>query len=138
MVSLIMFSLLFSCESRHETNGDLAGMWQLTMWQDKESDTIISTKEQGIYYCFNLELIKIFKMQGRKAVGENFYLAYFTHTGDSLFIGNIYKRPSDTLVTYASVDTLGIPHNGKFHVDALSSDKLILSTPGSTLCFRKY
>ncbi len=126
-----ILSILGGCENWHETAGDLAGMWQLTEWKDTDGK-VIATKDDGIYYSFQLELMKLQKL------GDYFYLLYYTHEGDYIILGNIYQRPNDNPVESSSIEYLGAPTEGKFHIDCLSGGKMILSSSKGTLQFRKY
>ena len=130
--------LFISCDSKWDQNGDLYGMWQLTEWRDASND-IKATKADGIYYCVQLNLLKL-----RKTSQSEYYLSYFTHTGDSLLIGRTVKWPqesnwpADTTCALTDLAPLGVPTDGKFHIDVLNNDCMVLSSTQGTVSFRKY
>ena len=124
--------LISSCEVKWDQNGDLDGMWQMTEWRDN-TGTILATKEQGYYFCFQLQLLK-FQESGKGA----HYLSYFTATHDSLIIGRTYEWPADSISPLSSLSKYGIPSDGRLHIDLLNSNHLILSSSEGILTFRKY
>ncbi len=122
---------LFSCENMRDRNGDLGGMWQLLEW--KKDTTVVATNEDGIYYHFELKLMKL------QHIGHgNYYLARFTHTHDSLIVGEVYSQPFDSIVSINALKDFGVPEDGKFHIDALSDSHMVLSSDEGTMMFRKY
>lgn len=132
LVSMLSFA---SCENKRDDNGDFGGMWQLTEWRDPSNNTI-ATNSSGIYYKVRKQLIQFQRLPGGQA---NFQSAYFRFTNDSLCIYHIVNYPSDTLCTPEILAPFGFPPNGRLHVDALSSKKMVLSSQETgTLHFRKY
>lgn len=126
--------MLASCDNRHETNGNLSGMWQMVEWYDQNSKSVIKTNEDKLYYCVQLELIKFMDAHN----STKYHLARFKHEKDSLIIGNIYYYPGDTLCSYSELEKFGVPTDGRFHIDVLNGEHLRLSCPERTLTFRKY
>ncbi|MCD8301805.1 MAG: lipocalin-like domain-containing protein [Prevotellaceae bacterium] len=132
IIIVAVLACMLSCENKRDTNGDLGGMWQLTEWRDT-ADSLIATNEDGFYYHFQLQLMKIQHM------GDGtYYLARFTHTADSLIVNEIYNRPDEEVVSLSDMKAYGIPADGRFHVDALSDSHMVLSGSEGTLVFRKY
>lgn len=130
-LALIGLGISFSaCENKRDDNGDLGGMWQLTLWTDANGDTV-ATKGK-MYFYFQLDLMRV------QRNGYNTYLARFSHQGDSLFVGAAYAEPYDELVSSDRLTPFGIPVNGRMHVDGLSDSRMQLSSPLGTLRFRKY
>ncbi len=126
----VLFCLL-SCENMRDHNGDLGGMWQLLEW--KKDTTVVATNEDGIYYHFELKLMEL------RHLGDGYYyLARFTHTNDSLIVGEVYSQPFDSIVSISDLKKFGVPEDGRFHVDALSDSRMILSSEEGTMKFRKY
>lgn len=123
-----------SCENRHETNGEFAGMWQMTQWRQNETGKILATQADGIYYCVQLSLMK-FQFAGHV---NDYYLAQFTHTKDSLIINKVYNYPADTICPISVLSKYAVPDDGKFHIEILNSSNMVLSSKESTLTFRKY
>ncbi len=123
-----------ACDTKYDTNGDLDGMWQMLRWYDKQTAEVVADKQDGIYYCVQLKLMKFMK-RGNPA---NYHLAYFTHTKDSLVLGKIVHYPTDSVCQHDDLSSFGVPADGRFHVDALSSEQMILSTDDAELTFRKY
>ncbi len=130
---LLCLPFFVSCEMKWDENGDLDGMWQMTEWRDKATNAIIKTKHDSIYYCVQLKLIKF---QDRDFGIQP--LAYFQQTPDSLILGKIVMWPADTVCSYTSVKKYGVPADGRFHIDALNSNHMVLSSTDATLTFRKY
>ncbi len=133
-ISLLLISAtLVSCESQHENAGDLAGMWQLTLWTGKNYEDTLSTKSDGIYYCVQRNLMKF-----QQTNSSCYYLSYYRHTPDSLIIYHAMNYPGDTLVTLKDLATYGVPDDGKFLIQALTSDRMVLESSHAVLQFRKY
>lgn len=132
-ISFILTLLISSCEV-YDRNGDLGGMWQMTQWEDKQSQTNQEVKEKNIYYCVQTKLMKF--------VGEGdfgrYHLAYFRHSKDSLVIYDVRYFPGDTLCPEGALTKkYGVPADGRFHIDKLDHNHLILSSGENTLSFRK-
>lgn len=123
-----------ACETKYDANGDLDGMWQMLQWQDKASGQVVADKHDGIYYCVQLKLMKFVK----KDAPMDYYLAYFTHTRDSLVLGKIVYYPNDSVCQPDALQRFGVPADGRFRVNALSKDRMVLSTDNTELTFRKY
>lgn len=124
--------LTISCD-KVDDNGDLGGLWQLTEWKSLPDGEIKATKKQGIYYAVQLDLLKL------NASGNGtFYLTRFKHTRDSLIIGTIYKRPDENIVPYTELARFGVPDDGGFAIERLTSHTLILRSKEARLTFRKY
>lgn len=141
MKKLISLFLLLSvslswtaCETKYDANGDLDGMWQMLRWYDKQKAQVVADKHDGIYYCVQLKLMKFV----RNGSAVNYYLAYFSHRNDSLILGKIVHYPTDSICTASALQSFGVPANGAFRVDALTSDRMTLSTDEVELSFRKY
>ncbi len=124
-------TLLSACENKRDDNGDLGGMWQLTLWTAPNGDTL-ATNEAGIYYHFQLRLMKV------QRTGHPFYLARFSHRNDSLLVGETYAQPFDSIVGHRQLEVFGVPEDGKFHVDGLSDSRMQLSGNLGVMRFRKY
>ena len=123
-----------ACETKYDMNGDLDGMWQMLRWYDKQNAQEHTDKSKKIYYCVQLKLMKFQKAEAPM----NYYLAYFTHRNDSLILGKVVHYPTDSVCNFSALKTFGVPDNGKFSIDALSSERMVLSTDSIELTFRKY
>ena len=132
ILTCVMLSVLGGCESWRETAGDIAGMWQMTEWRDANNQAM-PLNEGELYYCFQLRLLK-FQTRGR----NNYYLSYFTHTGDSLIVGKTIYWPAEEERPLSELEYMGVPADGRFHVAVLNGDKLVLSSSAGTLSFRRY
>lgn len=126
---------LSACDSKRDHNGDLGGMWQLTEWRSP-SGTTLATKTDQIFYCVQLNLIR-FRDYDDGTLGD-YYLAYFRHTPDSLIVYRPVNYAKDSLVSLQDLARYGVPADGRFHIDALNGDMMILSSPAGTINFRKY
>lgn len=132
-ISFILTLFISSCEV-YDRNGDLGGMWQMTRWEDKQNQTIQEVKEKNIYYCIQTKLMKFV------GAGDfsRYHLAYFHHLKDSLVIYDVRYFPGDTLCPEGALTkTYGVPVGGRFHIDKLDNNHLILSSEENVLSFRK-
>ncbi len=134
IICMAMTATFMACDIRHDDNGDLGGMWQLTLWTDAQGDSV-ATNENAIYYHFQLQLMKVERLDNH---GTGEYHLRFTHQPDSLIIREVYARPDDSRVEISKLKNYGIPQDGRFHIDALTDDRMQLSSPEGTLRFRKY
>ena len=133
-ILLILLTSLSSCDEwKWDENGDLDGMWQMTEWRDKATGNIIATNEDGIYYSFQLKLMK-FQQTG----SDTYHLSYFTHAGNQLIVGKTIVWPDDEECPLTDLAQYGVPSNGLFNIDALSKKRMQLSTDDAKLTFRKY
>jgi hypothetical protein len=121
-------SLFAACENKRDSS-DLAGQWQLLEWRDA-SDAVVRTKEDGIYYRFQLSLLQL----------EFEKLCKYVETPDSLILQGAYKNKynTDTPVPFTEFAEYGIPEDGRFGIDVLNSDDLVLSGKSGVLRFRRY
>ena len=126
---------LTACENKRDHNGDLGGMWQMVEWRDAQ-DRVMATKEDQIFYSVQLKLIE-FRDHNDGTMGD-YYLAYFRHTPDSLIIYRPVNYAKDSLVSLTDLARYGVPADGRFHIDALSDDMMILRSSAGTINFRKY
>lgn len=134
-VFLILLSLFLCTCDKEDDNGRLGGMWQMKEWRSVPSGELIAGKEERIFYSVQLDLMKF------QRIGDTnppYFLSRFTHRGDSLIIGTVYSRPKDSIVSISMLAPYGVPADGRFHIDHLSSHTLILSADSVRLTFRKY
>ena len=135
LISILMVLALSACENKRDHNGDLGGMWQMTEWRNP-AGTTIATKEDRIFYSVQLELIE-FRDYNDGTWGD-YYLAYFCQTPDSLIVYRPVNYAKDSLVRLNDLQRYGVPADGRFHIDALTDDKMVLSSTEGTINFRKY
>ena len=118
-ILLFHLILLASCQEGGEA-GDLLGQWRL-----KDSDT------KYVSFSGSLTLFR--------CTTEGDVFGKFQHVGDSLFIQclSVYGSPADTAVVE---NTFGFKPFGdiRLHIDALTSDKIILSKGQQQWHFYKY
>ncbi len=131
---MLIATTLFSCEGKHNCNGDLDGNWQLTSWESNIDGSIKATNKDGIYYAVSLSLIKIWKTTN----SNGYYLSDFERKNDSLFFTRIYASPFDSIVSFKDLKDYGMGDDGKFKIIKLNSNALVLSNRENTLTFRKY
>ena len=133
-ILLILLTSLSSCDEwKWDENGDLDGMWQMTEWRDKATGNIIATNEDGIYYSFQLKLMKF-----QQTSSDTYHLSYFTHAGNQLIVGKTIVWPDDEECPLTDLVQYGVPADGRFNIDALSKSRMQLSTDDVKLTFRKY
>lgn len=133
--SFLLFMLIqtiTSCD-KMDKNGKLDGTWQMTEWQNKENGDIVATNKDGIYYYVKLDLMK-FRIVNK----EPTYLSRFQFTKDSLFIGEVYMSPFDSIVDASYLKDFGVLSDGKFHIEKLTNANMVLSNDLYRLSFRKY
>lgn len=135
LTPILLLLALSACDNKRDHNGDLGGMWQLTEWRSPEGTTL-ATKADQIFYSVQLNLIR-FRDYDDGTWGD-YYLAYFRHTPDSLIVYRPVNYAKDSLVSLHDLARYGVPANGRFHIDALNGDMMILSSPSGTINFRKY
>jgi len=125
---LMLLAVLCGCENKRDSS-DLAGQWQLLEWRDASGKTV-GTKEDGIYYRFQLSLLQL----------EFSYYCKYVETPDSLILLGAYKNRynTDTQVPFTEFAEYGIPEDGRFGIDALNDDNLVLSGKSGVLRFRRY
>lgn len=125
---LVLLAVLCGCENKRDSS-DLAGQWQLLEWRDASGKTV-GTKEDGIYYRFQLSLLQL----------EFSYYCKYVETPDSLILLGAYKNKYnvDTQVSFSEIAEFGIPQDGRFGIDALNGDDLVLSGKSGVLRFRRY
>lgn len=129
LLPLMLMSLFAACENKRDSS-DLAGQWQLLEWRDASGKTV-GTKEDGIYYRFQLSLLQL---------EFNDYCKY-VETPDSLILLGAYKNNKynvDTQVPFSEFAEFGIPQDGRFGIDVLNDDDLVLSGKSGVLRFRRY
>ena len=128
LLPLVLLTLLTGCDNKRDSS-DLAGQWQLLEWRDA-SDAVVRTKEDGIYYCFQLSLLELDATRYCK----------YQQTPDSLILLGAYKNMynTDTPVPFTEFAHFGIPEDGRFGIDALNDDDLVLSGKSGVLRFRRY
>ena len=135
LISILMVLALSACENKRDDNGPLGGMWQLTEWRSPEGTTL-ATKADQIFYSVQLKLIEL--RDYNDGTWGDYYLAYFRQTPDSLIIYRPVNYAKDSLVSLRDLARYGVPADGRFHIDALNRDMMILSSPAGTINFRKY
>ncbi len=131
----MMITTFMACDSKRDTNGDLGGMWQLTLWTDVQGDTV-AINENAIYYHFQLSLMKLERWDDKGLSGE--VLLRFKHEGKKLTLTQAYLRPDENSIELSMLKDYGVPQDGCFNVDALTDDRMQLSGSEGTLYFRKY
>ena len=133
---LLLFCIMTSCENKRDINGDLDGMWQMTVWKDANNNTI-KDKNGRIFYNIQLKLIP-FRYFNDPGVNSSYVHAYFRHSPDSLIIFNPANYGSGECIPITDLMKYGVPADGKFHIDALDDRNMVLSSKEGTLYFRKY
>ena len=132
---IILLLALSACDNKRDHNGDLGGMWQLTEWRSPDGTTL-ATKEDQIFYSLQLNLIR-FRDYDDGTWGD-YYLAYFRHTPDSLIVYRPVNYAKDSLVSLTDLARYGVPANGRFHIDVLTNDLMVLTSSEGAINFRKY
>lgn len=143
---LIMLCALsaFSACQKVDHNDDLGGFWQLTARTVQHGTSApietLATSGDRVFWTVQLNLLRT----ERFTDGVCFH-SYFTHRGDSLFIGTSFQRPDDTPVSPSDtpaaqllLQSLGVPRDGKLRITQLTAERLVLRHRDTTLTFRRY
>lgn len=133
-LSVLLLITFFSCENKRDNNGDLGGNWQLLEWRDAQNQ-VVKDKTSGIFYGVHKTL---FQFKDGAYDTKGYFLSYFKHAPDSLIFYHIVNYPTDTLATPKALEYYGVPASGRFHIDRLDADNMVLSTKDRVLVFRKY
>lgn len=122
-----------ACEMKWDKNGDLDGMWQLTEWRNTTKGTVEKTKADGLFFSVQQDMIRI-----NKQSDEGYYLSLFTKRNDSLIIQSPVYWPKDSMCNISALAPFGVPGHGRFHIDMLTSENMVLSSDTAIISFRKY
>ncbi len=150
-IAILIVSILafVSCDKLPDDK-ELDGMWQLTSIE-KDGD-IMNKKPDHAYWCFRLNLLQM------STTDNNPFFAHVRHKEDSLLLTDIcYNSKNETLqdnnnwIPIEEADTLllyGVyptsdpnkPGRTKasYHIDELSSSRMVLKDHICKLTFRKY
>ena len=139
IVSLLLLVLSASCENKRDDSGTLGGMWQLVEWRSVNGSVAYNKPDTTLYYKVRNNLLMLQELPGES---ESYFLTYYLQAEGCIIINK------DKIVNNAERDTVlhpigdlkkyGVPLNGRLHIDALTSDKMVLSGEEGTLRFRKY
>ena len=139
IVSLLLLVLSASCENKRDDSGTLGGMWQLVEWRAVDGSVAYNKPDTTLYYKVRNNLLMLQELPGES---ESYFLTYYQQAEGCIIINK------DKIVNNAERDTVlhpigdlkkyGVPLNGRLHIDALTSDKMVLSGEEGTLRFRKY
>lgn len=128
LLPLMLLSTFTGCDNKRDSS-ELAGQWQLLEWRDAP-DGVVRTKEDSIYYCFQLSLLEL----------NSTLFCKYMETPDSLVLEGAYKNNynTDTPIPFTDLTKYGIPSDGRFGIDVLNDDDLVLSGKSGVLRFRRY
>ena len=125
--------LMAGCEMKWDKNGDLDGMWQMTAWRNTTKGTIEKTKQDAYFYSIQQDMITIQK------IGSGvYYISNFSKRNDSLIIQRPVFWPKDSICNISDLAPFGVPGHGRFHIDMLNSNHMVLSSDTASISFRKY
>lgn len=136
LILTVILMAVTSCEKR-DCNGDLDGMWQLTEWRDKDN-VVKATKEDMIFYSFQLQMASF-----RKQSDEQFFIQTMLEVAPeririydpAAYVGDRH----DKLKPMSNLSVVGVPEDGIFFIQTLTSSAMVLKTNGQDLLtFRKY
>lgn len=137
LISLCVFCLLLvSCDKNDDLDG-LEGQWQLTEWVDSNGQ-LYASQDIQIYYRFQLGLIDFHKV----SLPDGFSHACFETKNGIIRIHSPYEYAGaghSNILPMSTLSMYGVPQDGMFRIEELTSGKLVLSSPSAgTLSFRKY
>lgn len=150
---LLLAVTLTGCDSMHGNDGDLRGLWQVIGIADRATDQTVVKKDAGVYYAFELGLMKIYTSRHP----SQYFLATYTHEGNQIQLQRIvtYGRfakegtqetyPSETEVNASTPDLqtslhdeYGIPADGTLHILSQGDGQLQLQTADRHISLRHY
>ena len=128
--------VMASCDKK-DCNGDLDGMWQLTLWTSPQGDTI-ATKDSMIFYSVQLKMMN-FKKNMSPMLNINSSFEKYSEA-IRVFDPIVYQNNGhDSIYPMSVLQSMGVPEDGVMRIESLTSGKLILSSATEgTLRFRKY
>lgn len=139
IIATILLVLTASCENKRDDSGTLGGMWQLIEWRAADGSVAYDKPDTTLYYKVRNNLLMLQELPGES---ESYFLTYYRQTVDSIIINTekIFNNAERDTVCHNVSDLrkYGVPANGRLHIDALNSDKMVLSSEEGTLRFRKY
>lgn len=140
IVALLSLVLYTSCENKRDDSGSLGGMWQLIEWRTADGSLAYDRPGTNIYYKVRNNILMLQELPNEV---DTYFITYYHLEGEDLVINQPYTivRDSELDSIPYTIDALrkyGIPSTGRLHIDALSSDKMVLSGEEGTLRFRKY
>lgn len=141
-----------SCENFRDNNDEFGGQWQLTQWvtfpegsatvstsslSSTIGQTILATQADGYYYSVHRDLMQFTHITSSPDEFNGRFFSHFRRTADSLFLYDLVDifgkpRPLSALKAY------GVPSDGKFAIELLQDEHLVLRYKGNKLTFRKY
>lgn len=142
-----------SCDKLPD-NGDLDGMWQLMSVSSSDGETQ-NVKESQLYWSIRLRLVQY---SSQRSMDSHIYYSHFKKEGSILYLTDFCKdakyehvdddnewiQPDEAEVLHQwGIYPEGDPSSEKkvmviYHIDYLSSSKLILSNADGKLTFRKF
>jgi len=139
IIATLLLVLTASCENKRDDSGTLGGMWQLIEWRAADGSVAYDKPDTTLYYKVRNNLLMLQELPGES---ESYFLTYYRQTADSIIINTekIFNNAERDTVCHNVSDLrkYGVPANGRLHIDALTSDKMVLSSEEGTLRFRKY
>lgn len=142
IISLLLLVLSASCENKRDDSGTLGGMWQLLEWRATDGSIIYIKPDNTnatIYYKIRNNLLMLQELPGES---ESYFLTYYQQAEGCIIINKdkIFNNAERDTVSHdvSDIHKYGIPADGRLHIDALTSDKMVLSGEEGTLRFRKY
>lgn len=142
---IILLALCFatiSCENKRDQD-PLAGFWRLTHWEDASGATVEPANR--IFYAVQLSMMCFEEYNGLIDSPCSRINAYYQHTGDELIITDTFKPSTGGSVDtpypagdYSALARYGVPADGRFHIDMLEGETLVLSSNEGKLVFQQY
>lgn len=136
-IVILLALLLTSCEVDISSNGKLDGTWQLKEITVNGGDTQ-DVRNEGILWGFQFKLLEMHSINNQWGV-----LCRFEHNGSSLRIYSPLAQKHDVAddpITDASeLNPFGVyAIDETFHIEELTSSRMVLASPNSRLVLRKY
>ncbi len=143
LIHICILTFCVACDKLPE-NGKLDGNWQVLEVQyarDGQYDSIVSVKEDKIFWAVQLKLIEI-KGVYNGVCGNT--LCRFVYADNHLTITEMYYeiRGADSLITDTNFDKLvktGIMGSrAQFQIEALDGNRMQLKSDFARIIFRKF
>ena len=143
ILASILIVSLSACES-YLINGILDGMWQLQSIERNNPDTIF--QNQGdLFYSFQRHTVVIGDYNNpHELIGHlknEQYVSLFEYNGDSISMGDFryYYGREDIVVPLDSLKRFGLYDKyTSFHIEELTTKRLVLRSDSALITMRKY
>lgn len=132
--------LMTSCDKETSDNGNLDGLWQMTLMQNKTTDNAKNDMRlSGITWAFQGHILELRDLK----TGNQDIIMSFSHDGNKLKVFAPYKVERDSDDILINDVSLLLPYGvgsatADYSIEKLSSSSMVLDNDMWHLEFRKY